>query len=90
METIIDKFGRIVIPKDLREDLGFTEGTRLSVEATENEVILKKADVRSPLAKKGHLLVFTGSPEGNIQQAVKADRRLRSGKFLRKAKIKRL
>ena len=74
METTIDKFGRILIPKDLRDNLGLTEGTTLSVEASENQVILTPVGAASPLVRKGHILVFTGAPEGNLRDTVRMDR----------------
>jgi AbrB family looped-hinge helix DNA binding protein len=84
METSIDKFGRVLIPKDLRDDLGLTEGTTLSVKVSKNQVILTPTSAGSPLARKGHVLVFTGVPEGQLRDAVKQDRRRRFERFLRK------
>ncbi|MGE5325573.1 MAG: AbrB/MazE/SpoVT family DNA-binding domain-containing protein [Deltaproteobacteria bacterium] len=84
METSIDKFGRILIPKDLRDDLGLTEGTTLSLQVSENQVILTPKPAGSPLVRKGHILVFTGKPEGHLRDAVKQDRKRRSDRFLRK------
>jgi AbrB family looped-hinge helix DNA binding protein len=88
METTIDKFGRVLIPKHLRDNLGLTEGTTLSVEASENQVILKPTGVASPLVRKGHILVFTGAREGDLRDAVKTDRKRRAGKFLPRVKAK--
>lgn len=84
METSIDKFGRVLIPKDLRDDLGLTEGTTLSVEVSENQVILTPTSAGSPLVRKGHVLVFAGRPERQLRDAVKQDRKRRSDRFLPK------
>jgi AbrB family looped-hinge helix DNA binding protein len=88
MQTTIDKFGRVLIPKDLRDNLGLVEGTTLSVEASDHQVILTPTGVTSPFIRKGHILVFTGASEGNLHGAVKTDRMRRSAKFLRKLKTK--
>ncbi|MCI0417353.1 AbrB/MazE/SpoVT family DNA-binding domain-containing protein [bacterium] len=89
METTIDKFGRVLIPKDLRDHLGLDEGTTLVIELSENRVILTPAGVGSPLVRKGHILVFTGAPQGDLREAVKKDRIRRSGKFLKGMKARR-
>lgn len=89
METTIDKFGRVLIPKLFHDNLGLTEGMTLSVEASENQLILKPTGVTSPLVRKGHILVFTGAREGYLRDAVKTDRKRRAGKFLRGVKAKR-
>lgn len=50
--TKIDKAGRVVIPKEIRERMGLTEDTALLVaDATDEIVVLKKLDVRE-LAKR--------------------------------------
>lgn len=41
METTIDKAGRVVVPKLLREALGLTAGTRLEVAEVEGQLILR-------------------------------------------------
>ena len=38
MRTTIDAAGRIVVPKDLREQLGFTAGSELELEAVDGRL----------------------------------------------------
>jgi len=50
--TRIDRSGRVVIPKEIRERMGLKEDTTLLVaDATDEIVVLKKLDVRE-LAKR--------------------------------------
>lgn len=41
MRTTIDKAGRIVVPKPLRDLLGLSAGTRLEILESEGEMILR-------------------------------------------------
>lgn len=41
METTLDRFGRVVIPKEIRDILGLKPGELLKVEQSDDEVILK-------------------------------------------------
>jgi AbrB family looped-hinge helix DNA binding protein len=43
--TRVSDKGQVVIPKDIREKLGMTEGTKLIVIATEDAVILQKIEL---------------------------------------------
>ena len=40
--TMMSSKGQVVIPKRIRTQLGFEEGDRMTVEARENEVVLRK------------------------------------------------
>lgn len=74
METTIDKFGRVVIPKEIRDDLGLKPGELLEVEKFENEVILKPLRAESPIHVKEGVLVFSGDATGNIKDALRIHR----------------
>ena len=71
MDITIDKFGRILIPKEIRDELGLQEGTSLSVKRSDNHVTLTPRSPGSPLMRKGRVLVFKGVPEGDVSNAVK-------------------
>lgn len=86
MNVNIDKFGRVIIPKNLRDELALEEGSPLTVEVIEGSVVLKP-DRRSPLREKHGVLVFCGEPEAKITRSVETDRlrRIRkAGKLRRK------
>jgi len=54
METTFDKFGRVVIPKGIRDNLGLRSGEGLEIEKSENEIILR------PLGRLPIYMVKTG------------------------------
>ena len=82
MEAILDELGRIVIPKQVRDDLGLSAGSVLKLEERNEEIILKLVTERSPLALKDGILVFTGEVEGDLETALQRDRDERSRKLL--------
>ncbi len=83
METTVDRFGRIVIPKRVREDLGLTPGTILEIEAVGDDVILKPIREEPYVVEKEGVLVFTGAASGDLIEAIKKHRRERTRKIAR-------
>ena len=41
METTLDRFGRIVIPKKVRKDFNLKPGAHLKIEETDDTIVLK-------------------------------------------------
>lgn len=74
MEAKLDKFGRIVIPKKVRDDLGLQPGDRLDIREGEGGILLKPLHEDGHIVVKGGILVFTGTLEGNIPDVIRADR----------------
>lgn len=74
METALDRFGRIVIPKQVRDDLGLRPGTVLRIEEVEQEIILKPAHGEPHTVIKEGVLVFSGKAAGDIVEAVRNHR----------------
>ena len=74
METMLDKFGRIVLPKQVRDDLGLKVGEILRVEEREDEIVLKPIQKESHLNIKDGVLVFSASATGDLTQAMSAQR----------------
>ena len=66
METTVDKFGRIVIPRRVRESLGLRPGTKLELELFGDEVVLKPVREEPNVVDKDGVLVFTGSAIGDM------------------------
>ena len=64
METTIDRFGRVVIPKHVRESLGLEAGESLVIEERREGILLRPAREAVALKHKGRVLVFTGQTTG--------------------------
>ncbi len=60
MTITIDKAGRVVLPKNLREMLNLFPGTALEVEARADEIRLRVADRGPALIEKQGVLVHHG------------------------------
>ena len=63
MELRIDKAGRIVVPKPLRNRLGFKPDTELVAIEQPAGVLLKRVETRPSMVKADGLWVHQGSPE---------------------------
>jgi AbrB family looped-hinge helix DNA binding protein len=68
MEVTLDKYGRIVIPKPVRERLGLEAGSSLElgvepVEGGGEAIALRPAGQAPVLQRKGHVLVHTGTAD---------------------------
>lgn len=77
METVLDRFGRVVLPKRVREALGLAPGTALRVEEAAGALHLRPLAEEPPLAEKDGVLVFVGKPTGDLERAVREHRELR-------------
>jgi AbrB family looped-hinge helix DNA binding protein len=56
----IDKAGRVVLPKPLREQFNLLPGDKLRLSAEGSGFRLEPADAGGELVRKGSVLVFTG------------------------------
>lgn len=81
MEATLDKFGRIVIPKQVRDDLGLSPGSVLKIEERDEEIVLKPIVESTPLVLRDGVLVFTGEFEGDVEAAIRRDRNERGDKL---------
>lgn len=82
MEAVLDEFGRIVIPQQVRDDLGLSPGSVLRLEERNEEIVLRPVTERSPLVLEDGILVFTGEVEGDLETALQRARNDRSRKLL--------
>jgi AbrB family looped-hinge helix DNA binding protein len=85
MEATLDRFGRIVIPKKIREDLHLQVGSSIRIEEGEGEIVLKPVEGEPSLVKKDGVLVFSGKAVGSVETAVEEHRQERN-KLLRGGK----
>jgi len=58
----IDKSGRIVVPKKLRDELHLTPGTRLRIERAGEQLVLEQEYPESHLEMRDGVLVIVGGP----------------------------
>ncbi len=63
MELRIDKAGRIVVPKPLRERLGFLPDTELEVIEQPDGVLLKRVEQTAAMVKVDRLWLHRGVAE---------------------------
>ena len=60
MTLRIDNAGRVVLPKPIRDRLGLCAGSDLEIEETTDGVVLKAAERRPSLIKRGSFWVHAG------------------------------
>lgn len=81
METRLDRFGRVVLPKEIRDELALEPGDALEVRATTEGILLSKprpAGDHDCLRTVDGVLVFDGTPSGDVSGAGARDRQART------------
>jgi AbrB family looped-hinge helix DNA binding protein len=83
MTLTIDRAGRVVIPKPIRDKLGLRAGSTLEMIETFDGLSLKPAEEKSPFERRGRFLVYTGEvPAGwDPVKAIEEDREARDRKI---------
>jgi AbrB family looped-hinge helix DNA binding protein len=81
MKMVIDKFGRIVIPKKIRERLGLLPGSPIKMEERKNAVLIYPESSKPLFEYQDNVLVYMGQPTGDLLEAVKKSREERQAKF---------
>ncbi len=81
MVSSLDKFGRIIIPKKVRKQLGITPETSLTIEEDGGRIIIELIQEEGSVVKKDEVLVFVGKPEGEVDQLLTDDRTQRMNKL---------
>ncbi len=82
MVTTLDKFGRVIIPKKIREHLGIHLGTTLNISEDGARIVIEPVQEKEPVINKNGILVFTGKLDGNMGDFIQDDRNLRMKKLL--------
>lgn len=84
MKTLIpiDKAGRVVLPKEIRQRFHLLSGDKLSLELIPDGVILHASIARPSLSEKNGLLVHEGEAAGDLLGAVESDRANRNHNLL--------
>lgn len=80
METTLDKFGRIVLPKSVRDDLGLKPGAVLKIEQNNQRILMQPVNEEPHLVAKNGVLVFSGAATEDLEGAIQAHRQERLSK----------
>ena len=82
MTLKMDKAGRVILPKPVRDRLGLHAGSDLEIQETPEGITLRPADHRPSLIKEGSFWVHTGEipPGYDILKAIDEDREERTRK----------
>lgn len=78
METTIDRFVRLVIPKKVRDEHNLEPGTQVRIEEKEDTIILIPIRGEQNLKWKDGVLVYTGAPMVDLVKAVSKHRNERA------------
>ena len=75
----VDKAGRVVLPKDLRDKLRLQEGDELLVEDADEQIVLRPVRAQATLKKERGVWVYRsgrhGKPSGeSLQERIEAVR----------------
>jgi AbrB family looped-hinge helix DNA binding protein len=74
MRTKVDRFGRIVVPKEIRDRHGLLPGSEIEIEDfTESIVIHVLSDLPGLVEKQG-ILIFRGRATGDLDSAIRVHR----------------
>lgn len=71
MLLTLDRFGRVVLPKAIRNELGLRPGDVLEAERENDTIVLRPSARKDYLRREGRILVFAGRPAGNFEGLLK-------------------
>jgi len=74
METTVDKFGRVVIPKKFRDSLGLAPGKDVVIAMEGDHIVMSPKVTDDQWVMEGDVLIFTGDLGHDLLEPVKADR----------------
>jgi AbrB family looped-hinge helix DNA binding protein len=80
MSITIDRAGRLVIPKSIRDELNLVPGSELEIDAEGNEIRLRVAGTEPRLIEKDGILVYHGGAKTDIDivEFIRSERDKRS------------
>ncbi len=81
MQLLIDKFGRMLLPKTLRNNFGLRAGDRLEAVEKGDEIILRPLHDEELVKSEKGILVFSGHALDDIERAVENARSDRERKL---------
>ena len=70
MRTTLDKPGRLVLPTSIRDALDLRPGDALEIEERAGCIVLRPITERNSVLQKEGVLVFSGTPDGDLAEAI--------------------
>jgi len=70
MQITVDKFGRIIIPKEVRDHLGLKPGSPVEIQEEQDRLVLTVAHEQPILQYEDGILVYTGTLTGDISDTL--------------------
>jgi AbrB family looped-hinge helix DNA binding protein len=83
LKTTIDRAGRVVLPKPLRDHLQLEPGDWLSLDSNENEIVIRPLRGTVPLQKKRGVWTFGSGEPLSLEQANQTTRQVRRERDLK-------
>jgi AbrB family looped-hinge helix DNA binding protein len=74
VKTAVDRFGRIVVPKELRDRHGLLPGSEVEIEDSTGTITLRMASDLPGLVEKEGILVFRGPATGDLDSSIRSHR----------------
>jgi len=76
----LDRAGRVVLPKPMREELQLQPGDTLEVESSEDRIVLRPAQGGGPLHKKHGVWVYRSGEPLSAETVNETLRKVREGR----------
>ena len=77
MKARVDRFGRLVVPKELRERHGLVPGSEVELEDSLDTIVLRPLADLPGLVEKEGIMVFRGRATGELDSAIRSQREKR-------------
>jgi len=78
----LDQFGRLLIPQEIRQQLGLTIATQFTLAVQDGKLILEPLPQESKVYYSGTALVVESEPIGNLETALEDLREERIREFI--------
>ncbi len=77
MQLTLDRFGRMVLPKAIRDGFGLRPGDVLDAEEQKDAIVLRPLARADCIKREGRALVFTGNVAGDVGTVLDDAREMR-------------